>query len=215
MTYESTVPEVSPPAPPRDHPNDELPAVDPRLFEEAKAAVRALRTAGRAPSGRFTPGNGARLTHGLRSTRLLELPDVRTWHTEQVAAIGADLGGEPELSALQRAAVREAARLEVLAAAIGDDLLERGCLSAKGKTRAALTAYLSLIDRLHRMATTLGLARREKPVIPSLADLVAPAALSAPQTPPTTPDTPAPAPMVDRVPAPAPAAPSATFGDEC
>lgn len=163
-TCGDAVPALSLSEGPAEGPTEELPAVDPALFEQAKSAVRALRTAGRAPSGRFGPGNGGNLKHGLRSTRLLTLPDVQVWHAETVAAISHDLGGDAHLSTLQRACVREAGRLEVLAAALGDDLLERGCLSAKGKTRAALTTYLSLIDRFQRMATTLGLARRPKRV---------------------------------------------------
>lgn len=152
-------------------PCGELQSVEPELLERAREAVAALRGKGRGPDGRFQPGNTMRLQHGLRCERLLDHPDIAAWHREQVAAIEADLGGEQQLTALQRAHVREAARLEVLVGALGDDLLARGVLTGKGRTRAAATLYLQALDRYLRVAQALGLQRRERPV-PTVAELL-------------------------------------------
>ena len=151
-------------------PFSELPPVDPELFERAKAAVTALRGQGRRANGTAGPGNTLALKDGLTSRRLVGAhPDIQTWHRDQVLAIEADLGGEAELSALSRAAVREAARLEVILGAMGDELLENGTLTAKGKTRAATTTYLKALDRFVKLTGALGLARRAKKV-PSLGE---------------------------------------------
>lgn len=147
-----------------DQPSQELPSVAPELFEKARAAVAAVRGQGRRADGTAGEGNTLALRHGLHSEQLLNLPDVGAWHREQVAAITNDLGGEAELSAMQRAAVREAARVEVILASLGDELLARGVLTGKGRARSSATLYLQTLDRWVRMATTIGLERRQKRV---------------------------------------------------
>ena len=149
--------------PPLQHsaPFGELPPAEPELFEAARVAVRRLRGRGRRLNGQAGVGNTLRLKTGLRSAQLLEQPDIATWHREQVAAITADLGGEQELSALKRAAVREAARLEVICAALGHNLLQHGVLTGKGKTRAATLVYLHVFDRLLRASQLLRLDRKD------------------------------------------------------
>jgi hypothetical protein len=149
-------------------PSVELPAIESELFDRARAAMAALRGRGRQPNGQAGPGNTLNLRHGLRSARLIDQPDIAAWHREQVQIITADLGGEAELAALKRAAVREAARLEVICAGLGDDLLYRGALTGKGKARAATLLYLQVVDRFVRLATTLGFQRQARPM--SLAD---------------------------------------------
>ena len=152
-------------------PSEQLPAPDPELFERAREAVTAIRGRGRQEDGRAGPGNLLNLQHGLRSTQLLNQPDIAEWHREEVAAITVDLGGETELSALQKASVREVARLEVIAAALGSEILESGPLTGKGAIRSATNVYLSVLDRYVRLANTLGLARRQRRV-PSAHELL-------------------------------------------
>jgi hypothetical protein len=145
------------------------PAPDPAaLFERAREAVAALRGAapGRRANGQAGPGNTLNLRTGLRSALLLDQPDVAAWHREQVHAITTDLGGEAELSALQRATVREVARLEVILAALGHELLDGGVLTPKGAMRAATVVYLQVLDRFVKVAATVGLQRRAKPIDP-------------------------------------------------
>lgn len=77
------------------------------------------------------------------------------------------MGGESELTALAKAAIREAARVEVILAALGDELLSTGPLTGKGKMRAASTLYLKTLDRFVRVVVLLdGLQRRQRPVDP-------------------------------------------------
>lgn len=135
---------------------------DREMFNRASEAVRAIRGRGRRQDGTAAPGNTLALKSGLRSSQLLQQPDVAAWHREQVDAITADLGGESELTAMKRASVREAARLEVLLDAMGTDLLERGVVTGKGRTRAMTSAYLSVLDRFVRLSAALGLERKAK-----------------------------------------------------
>ena len=152
-------------------PSAERPAPTPELFERARAAVAALRGRGRQENGQAGEGNTLNLRHGLRSSQLLEQPDMATWHAEQVAAITMDLGGDSELTALGRASVREAARLEVILGALGDELLTGGVLTGKGHMRAATTVYLQVLDRFVRLSAALGLERRARKV-PSLGQVM-------------------------------------------
>ena len=152
-------------------PSGELQAPAPELFERAREAVAALRGQGRLANGQAGPSNTLNLRTGLRSALLLEQPDIALWHCEQVEAISADLGGASELSALQRARVREVARLEVILAALGNELLDGGVLTGKGAMRAATTAYLQVLDRFVRVAGRVGLERKARK-IPSLEDVM-------------------------------------------
>ena len=153
-------------------PSGELPAAEPELFERAREAVSALRGRGRQSNGQAAKGNTLAMTDGFRSLQLMNHPDIAAWHQEQVEAISADLGGSVELSALARTSVREAARLEVIVAALGDELLEHGVLTGKGKMRSATNVYLRALDRLMKLTSVLGLARQQKRV-PSLTEVLA------------------------------------------
>ena len=74
---------------------------------------------------------------------------------------------------MQQAAVREAARLALIMDSLGDDLLRNGVLTAKGKNRAALSAYVMALDRLHKLMTTVGIERRSRRVPTTVAGIVA------------------------------------------
>jgi hypothetical protein len=124
-------------------------------------ALRDVRDA----RGRFVPGvPGPRLVHGRRSRTLAGVPALAEAQRERAEAIARDLGGAP--TTLQATAIREAARLSLLVEALGDDLLARGVLSAKGACRAALGAYTQTLDRQNRIMTILGLERRARTVDP-------------------------------------------------
>jgi hypothetical protein len=152
-------------------PSGEHPPPDPDPFLRAREAVAALRGRGRQPDGTAGVGNTLSLRTGLRSAQLLDQPDIAARHREQVEVISTDLGGASELSALQRASVREVARLEVILAALGDELLQGGVLTGKGHMRAATTVYLQVLDRFVKVASTVGLQRQAKRV-PSLAEVL-------------------------------------------
>jgi hypothetical protein len=155
-----------------ERPFSELPPAEPELLERARQSLAALRGRGRTQTGQAAAGNTIALRDGLHSPRLLNVPAIASWHAEQVAAIEADLGGALELSALERGFVRELARLEVIVAALGEDVLQHGTLTGKGKTRAATLAYLRVLDRYERLAGRLGLQRKQKRV-PDLQEYIA------------------------------------------
>lgn len=134
------------------------------LFERAREAVSALRGHGRRADGKAGSANTMAMKTGLRSTQLLQQPDIAAWHREEVESITTDLGGDAELTTLARANVREAARLEVILAALGTELLDGGVLTGKGHMRAATTVYLQVLDRFTRLSQAIGLERRAKRV---------------------------------------------------
>ena len=126
-------------------------------------------TSGRNPDGTFAPGNIAALTHGGRSAqvRAAQLPEqagLRSELAEKRTRLLTDLGGEDKLSELQIDLVDRYLELDVVAQWLGGNLLSQGPLTAKGKSRAALSSYLTVVDRVHRISTALGLARRQKAV---------------------------------------------------
>lgn len=100
-----------------------------------------------ARDGRFQPGNTLSLRHGGRSARVAaglmpEQAEAAAALAARVAAIVADLGGADDTSALKLGRVKDHAQLEVVAAYLWNRLQESGPLTAKGRTKAALTAWL-------------------------------------------------------------------------
>ena len=133
------------------------------LFKRAQDAVTALRTA-QHHGGAIIPGQMLNLKHGMRSEQLMKHPDVSGWHAEQVKEITEDLGGDVELTGIERGMVRETARVEVIVASLGQELLTNGTLTEKGHARQATAVYLSVLDRYIKLASTLGLKRRARRV---------------------------------------------------
>jgi len=126
---------------------------------------------GRDQLGRFAPGPGNRwaMKTGVRSRYVAaglmpEQAEARAALRERVAAIVGDLGGLDALSALAVGQVQRHARLELVDEFLWTNLQTRGPLTGKGRARAALTAWLAVVDRLQKSAITLGLERRARPV---------------------------------------------------
>jgi hypothetical protein len=74
------------------------------------------------------------------------------------------LADQGDAAFLRRDGIKRAAQLTIIADTLAEDLVRRGLITPKGQQRAALNAYLSVIDRLTRLSATLGLDRRTKPV---------------------------------------------------
>jgi hypothetical protein len=79
---------------------------------------------------------------------------------ETEAAIVADLGGD--VSSVALGVVRRHCRMEMVDEYLWRNLQSNGPLTGKGASRAALTSWLQLQDRLHRSAVLLGLQRRTR-----------------------------------------------------
>ena len=133
-------------------------------------------TPGRTSRGTFAPGNAHALRHGLYSRQMREalLPEqaeARAALAEQRKAIEDDLGGADALSALTRDLVGRYVELRLVCEFLAHQLATVGPLTGKGRQRAALTAYLAVVDRLNRLAVSLGLERKAKRV-PTLAEVL-------------------------------------------
>jgi hypothetical protein len=143
---------------------------------KSRLKVRPIREvekpATKPNAGQFTAGNTKSLKHGLYSERgrqaLLRGQESRL---EVLAAdrteLVSDLGGIEATGVLKRKAVDKTLQLEVVADTLVSNLIREGVLTAKGQSRAALSAYLSVVDRLMRLYQMLGMERRQKSV-PSL-----------------------------------------------
>jgi hypothetical protein len=137
-----------------------------------------LRTAGHIcehcgrlhPRGRFMLGcPGPRKTNGLRAVKFLEQlkADAGEVLRERRDALQRDLGGD---LGLVKGDTADAYLVTVLlATSLAENLLVKGVLTPKGKSRAAMTAYLQVLDRQVKLGTLLGLERRVKPVDPFVA----------------------------------------------
>lgn len=104
--------------------------------------------------------------------KLPEQAEVLAMQREKEAAIVADLGGEMNISTIKRDMVGDYLGLRNVALYLGSNIGKHGVLTTKGRTRAAVTTYLQVVDRLTRLALTLGLERRTKQV-PSIQDFLA------------------------------------------
>ena len=129
--------------------------------------VAERASCGRNPDGTFARLNVAALKHGVHSrpVRDAELPEhtaMRAQLADKRAAILEDLGGDSQVSQLQHDLIDRYLELDSVASRLGGNLLAAGPLTAKGRTRAALSAYVTVVDRVHRIATALGLGRRQK-----------------------------------------------------
>lgn len=119
-------------------------------------------------------GNVNALKTGSRSARVLagQMPEQAAAleaFEERVSAILSDLGGLDVVSALAVEQVRQHARLELVSVYLWSNLQQQGPLTGKGRTRAALSAWLQVSDRLQRSAATLGLERKSRR-IPTVED---------------------------------------------
>ena len=121
----------------------------------------ALRAGGRDERGRFTPELRANFKTGLRAD-LEDLPELAVVFKAERDRITADLGDDAPT--LKAGAIREAARLGVMVDSLGHDLLLKGVLTGKGRTRAALSAYTTVLDRYIKLLDKLGIERRERKV---------------------------------------------------
>ena len=134
-------------------------------------ATRSPRDGHDGKNGRFLAGNRESLQHGafseqVRNALTPEQAEALAVLAEKRAEIERDLGGVENLSVLARDLASRYLELCTVADYLGGKLVTQGPLTPKGNQRAALSAYLGVVDRLHRLAMALGLERRAKPIHP-------------------------------------------------
>jgi hypothetical protein len=128
-----------------------------------------IPASGRDSRGRFLAGHpGPALRHGMRSrlvaTGALASPDLLAELAAQRAELEADQGGADGLSVTRRNLIPRYVELNAILDHLAERLLTEGPITAKGRTRAALSAYLAALDRQVRLAQLLGLERRARGV---------------------------------------------------
>jgi hypothetical protein len=153
------------------HPTHVEPPVGP--FSELAPSGTPCRVCGEVHrAGRFRSGcAGPRLTTGLHSAlvRQAALPSLvaaRAALADQQAAIETDLGGSEAMTTVLRGAVRQLVVLGLFAEHLAEDMLRAGVVTAKGKRRAALAAYLEVTDRITALRRLIGVERKARPVDP-------------------------------------------------
>jgi len=124
----------------------------------------------RCAAGHPTPGNDFAMQHG--AYRRTPLPDVRADVEAMVAGIVSDLGGESELSTLQRRIAEKLAGLEVQWQMFAHDIAVNGVLTPSGGVRRVHEAMLSTFYAWERAAQRLGLERRAKRLPRSISEAV-------------------------------------------
>lgn len=114
--------------------------------------------------GALLPGNAMRVTHGLHryETSGVLPPDLRQDIDEFRDALISDQGGLSDMTTLRAGLTRNLVDTEIMKRLMMNELVRQGASSAAG--RRAYDRLLNAMDRWHRMATTLGLERRQKHV---------------------------------------------------
>ena len=146
-------------------PSSERPAAGDLGQLVGAAVVELSSRADRGRNGCFLPGNTAAGKSLSRSEQLWSaLAPAKRLLVEQVAV---DLAADDSAAATLRGTVEAYAEVRLLRASLFARLSESGGpVTPKGAARALFAAYLSALDRELRIATTLGMERKAKPVSP-------------------------------------------------
>lgn len=121
---------------------------------------------------RFLPGHTVTLKTGEYSPRVVRalLPGQEAQLAKldgRRAQLIADQGGEAECSQIRLDLVDSYNATVTFLEWSRQNILERGPFTSKGRTRAAVSLYLSMLDRQVKLAAMLGLDRRMHGVIDS------------------------------------------------
>ena len=140
-----------------------------------RPALRPFReTAARRKSGnrgQFRKGEpGPALKHGLysRKAQLGLLPgqeELRAVLASRRQRLHDDQGGPQALSQILDDTLERYQRLWILASTAEARIEKEGIFTGKGRTRASVTLYLSIIDRLTKLAQQVGFERKGQQVV--------------------------------------------------
>src|SRR5262249_10134053 len=132
----------------------------PELGETDPDAVGESEASSLPNGSRFQPGNQAAVQTGIYSVR--KRAEVQARVAAFTGGIVSDLGGESELSTIERAYIDKLGDVEVTLRLLADDIASRGLLTPVGGVRRAYEQFLRGIDRWDRLAQRLGMKRRAK-----------------------------------------------------
>ncbi len=91
-------------------------------------------------------------------------PELRDSIDAFRSAVLSDLGGEENLTALERGLVQRVIEIQTICALLAQDIARRGVMTASGKQRSSVARLYAGIDRYQRLSHQLGLQRRAKDV---------------------------------------------------
>ena len=137
------------------------------VFRPFRETPPSRKTANR---GQFKKGEpGPALKHGLysRQAQLGLLPgqeEARALLASRRQRLHDDQGGSDAISQTLDDTIDRYQRLWMLASTAEARIEKEGMFTGKGRTRASVTLYLSLIDRLTKLAQQIGFERKSKPV---------------------------------------------------
>jgi hypothetical protein len=92
---------------------------------------------------------------------------------ERVDAILRDLGGPEDVSTVRSRLSTRFVELDAIADYLIANILRDGITTTKGRTRAAVSAFLHVVDRQLAIAKALGLERRRRDAGLSIAEKIA------------------------------------------
>jgi hypothetical protein len=148
-----------------DSPSTQLRTIEPDVAECIREARERLSAAGPSMNAMGVGDRSVRLQAALSPVR-----DAITAAT--LADLGYSLDGPNQPPEAARVTARNLAALDVLGETFWTWIEAQGVLTAKGKTRAAVTTWLSIVDRQTKLAGVLGLERKARAATP-LADVLA------------------------------------------
>jgi hypothetical protein len=151
---------------------EDVTAVDTAPVQRFCKRCDALRTAegDHCPScGGWLPSNTGHLIHGgrsrqVRAGQLPEQAEAVAALAERHAEIVNELGGADALSIIKRDLVTRYLETAMIADYLASNVWQHGPLTGKGRTRAAVTAYLQVLDRQQKLAATIGIERQAKTI---------------------------------------------------
>lgn len=134
---------------------DELRTATPDVAECIREARERLSVAGPSMNAMQVGDRSVKLQAALEPVRA-------AIYGQTLADLGCSIDGPEKPTETLRMTARNLAALDVLAETFWTFIEAQGVLTAKGKTRAAVTTWLSIVDRQLKLAQVLGLERKAK-----------------------------------------------------
>jgi ribosomal protein L34E len=131
----------------------------------ARCGTAAAPGTPRCPSCQsYLQGHPGQRTHGLYAK---SVPADLTQTADQLEQnIVADLGGVENLSALEKSIIRRLRDTEILLRLLANDIVKNGLHTPGGRVRQSYDKFLAGAALFDRLASRLGLKRRQKTLTP-------------------------------------------------
>lgn len=126
-------------------------------------------------TGRWLLQNRGAEQHGAvtlerRGTDVVLTPELRSALEEFRAGVLSDLGGDDNLTMLERGLVDRICEIQAICCHLAADVARRGVLTPRGRQRSSVGTLYAGIDRYQRLSAQLGLKRRAKEITDTIQD---------------------------------------------